>query len=585
VLCYCVIAIAAYWPVAPFSSTRIMVCGCHDAAQETWFLAWPLFAISHGQNPFFSNWIAYPGGADLAANTSMPLLGLLGAPVTALAGPVASYNFLLRLGFAASASSAFFVFKRLKVWSPAAFLGGLLYGFSPYMVGEGLGHVFLVFVAVPPLILLALAELLVFRRHPAWQSGAALGVLVAVQYLISVEVLMTTALMAAIAAGIAVAAHPRIALDHVRSALGGLGCASGIAVALTGYPTWYYLRGAQHIVGPSHTVASLAPYHADLLSAVVPSQSERLAPFGLWAVGNRLTGYNVTETGAYIGIPLLALALVLVLRYRHEVRIRYAAAMCAVAYVFSLGATLEVDGFDTHVPLPFAVLTRIPIIQGASAGRVSLYTNLFLAAIVAFGLDSARNELSGRLPRPAALVSVTAACLVPLLPSFPYHEVPTEVPAFFTSAAVARIPAGSVLLAYPYPYTPDDQAMLWGAVAGMRFRIIGGQAATPGRDGRTTSAPATLQPPTTEALFLYAMYGTPRIEGGVPPADRTTLTSLIDFLTRYHVDTIAIDPIGERPGLVVARMSAALGVPPERVGGVDVWLDVQQLAAKAARAR
>jgi hypothetical protein len=175
--------------------------------------------------------------------------------------------------------------------------------------------------------------------------------------------------------------------------------------------------------------------------------------------------------------------------------------------------------------------------------------------------------------------------LVPLIPSFPYHEVPTEVPAFFTSPAVARIPAGSVLLAYPYPYTPDDQAMLWGAVAGMRFRIIGGQAATPGRDGRTTSAPATLQPPTTEALFLYAMYGTPRIEGSVPPPDRSTLSSLIDFLTRYQVDTIVMDPIGEHPGLAVARLAAALGVPPEKVGGVDVWLGVQQLTARAARGR
>jgi hypothetical protein len=582
VLCYCVIAVAAYWPVAPFSSTRIMVCGCHDAAQETWFLAWPLFAITHGQNLFFSNWIAYPSGVNLAANTSMPLLGLLGAPVTALAGPVASYNFLLRFGFAASASSAFFVFKRLRVWSPAAFLGGLLYGFSPYMVGEGLGHAFLVFVAFPPLIFLALADLFVFRRHPAWQSGAALGVLAALQYFISVEVLMTTALMATIAGGMAIAAHPRAALNRIRSALGGLGCASGVALLLTGYPTWYYLRGAQHIVGPSHTVASLAPYHADLLSAVVPSQSERLAPFGLWAVGNRLTGYNVTETGAYIGIPLLALALVLAVRYRHEARIRYAAAMCAVAYVFSLGATLDVNGFDTHVPLPFAILARIPIIQGASAGRFSLYTNFFLAAIVALGLDSARIDLRGRIPGQALLVAVTVACLVPLIPSFPYHEVPTDVPEFFTSAAVARIPAGSVLLAYPYPYTPDDQAMLWAAVAGMRFRIIGGQAATPGLDERTTSAPAILGPPTTEALFLYAMYGTPRIERSVPPADRTTLAALIDFLTRHHVDTIVIDPIGERPGLVVARLTAALGVPPEKAGGVDVWFGVQQLVAKAA---
>ena len=92
VLTYCVVAAAAYWPVSPVSSSRIMVCGCHDAAQEAWFLAWPLFAITHSHSLFFSNWIGYPSGVNLAANTSMPLLGVLGAPVTALAGPVASYK-------------------------------------------------------------------------------------------------------------------------------------------------------------------------------------------------------------------------------------------------------------------------------------------------------------------------------------------------------------------------------------------------------------------------------------------------------------------------------------------------------------
>lgn len=593
VLFYCAVAVAAYWPVSPFSSNRMMVCGCHDAAQEAWFLTWPLFAIAHGLNPFFSNWIAYPKGVNLAANTSMPLLGLLGAPVTALFGPVASYNFLLRLSFAASASSAFFVFKRWAVWTPAAFLGGLLYAFSPYMVGEGLGHLFLVFVPLPPLIFLVLERLFVSQRLPAWRAGTMLGVLAVLQYFISAEILLTTALMAAIATVIAIAARPRAALERIRHALAGLAWATGVVLGLLGYPVWYYLSGSQHIVGPSHSVAGLAPFHADLLSAVVPSQSERLAPFGLWAIGNRLSGYNVTETGAYIGIPLLVLMVVLVVRYRHDGRIKWAAAMVLFSYLFALGATLEVDGVKTHVPLPFALVERIPIFQGALAGRFSLYTDLFVAVIVALGLDCARREIlvrssdrhdiGRRSPARlrAGLVALSAACLVPLVPSFPYEEAPTDVPAYFTSTATAEIPAASVLLAYPYPYTPDDQAMLWEAVAGMRFRIIGGQVAIPGRGGRTTSAPATLVPPETEALFLYAMYGSPRIERRVPPPDATTTRQLRDFLIRYNVETVVIDPLGEHPELVVAYLTAALGAPAKRVGGVEVWYGVEGLAARA----
>lgn len=584
VLTYCVVAAAAYWPVSPVSSSRIMVCGCHDAAQEAWFLAWPLFAITHSHSLFFSNWIGYPSGVNLAANTSMPLLGVLGAPVTALAGPVASYNFLLRLSFAASASSAFFVLRRWAPFTPAAFAGGLLYGFSPYMVGEGLGHVFLVFVPLPPLIFFSLERLFVGPRRPAWQQGAVLGGLAVLQFFISAEVLLTTALIAAIGTAVAVALRPRAALTRARHALGGLGCAAGMFAALAGYPIWFYLRGAQRIVGPSHSVSGLAPYHADLLSVVVPSQSERLAPFGLWAVGNRLTGYNVTETGAYIGIPLLVLLIVLVVRNRDETRIRCAAGLALVAYVLSLGASLEVDGADTHIPLPFAVIQRIPVLQGASAGRFSLYTAFFIAVIVAVGLDRERLKISGRYRarRRALLVGIVAGCCVPLLPSFPYHEVSTDVPAYFTSAAVDAIPAGSVVLAYPYPYTPDDDAMLWESVAGMRFRIIGGQAAIPGKGGLTTSAPETLQPTVAEALFLDAMYGTPRIEPRPPPLDATTLARLREFCARYDVGTIVVDPLGENPKLVGTYLTAALRAPPEHEGGVEVWYHVESLAAAAA---
>lgn len=587
VAAYCVASALAYWPVTPVSSSMIMNCGCHDAAQEAWFLAWPLFALTHGHSLFFTNWIGYPGGVNLATNTSMPLLGLISAPVTAWRGPVASYNLLLRLAFAASATSAFFVLRRWVRFTPAAFLGGLLYGFSPYMAGEGLGHVFLLFVPLPPLIFLVLEQLFVTRSRPAWQSGAALGVLAAVQFYIAAEVLVTTALVAAIAVVLLAAVSHRQVRARLRHALTGLGCAAVATGVLIGFPAWYFLRGPQHITGPSHSVKGLAPYHADLLSAVVPTQSQRIAPFGSWAIGNRLTGFNVTETGAYIGIPLLVLVVVIVVLNRRDARVRLAAAMATVTYLLSMGARLEIDGLDTRIPLPFALLQRVPILQGASAGRFALFTSFFLAVILAVGLDRAyhavrANPAAGR--RVAALVLVSLACLVPLLPAFPYEEVATAVPSYFTGRAVDRIPAGSVVLAYPYPYTPDDQAMLWSADAGMRFRVIGGQAAIPGPGGTTTSAPATLAPPTTESVFLYAMYGTARVERALPPLDAATLRDIRTFCTRYAVGTIVVDPVGEHPALVVAYLTAALGAPPERSGGVDAWYGVGGLVGAARRA-
>ena len=84
------IAVLAYWPVMPFDASKLphlLGAGAGDPAQMSWFLAWTPFALGHGLNPFFTNYIDYPLGVNLASNTSVPLLGLLAAPVTLRAGP------------------------------------------------------------------------------------------------------------------------------------------------------------------------------------------------------------------------------------------------------------------------------------------------------------------------------------------------------------------------------------------------------------------------------------------------------------------------------------------------------------------
>ena len=42
--------------------------------------------------------------------------------------------------------------RRWRIWGPAAALGGLVYGFSPYMVGQATGHPVLLFLPLPPFI-------------------------------------------------------------------------------------------------------------------------------------------------------------------------------------------------------------------------------------------------------------------------------------------------------------------------------------------------------------------------------------------------------------------------------------------------
>jgi len=49
---------------------------------------------------------------------------------------VASFNVLEVLAFAASATAAMVMVRRWTTWLPAAYVAGLLYGFSPYMAAR-----------------------------------------------------------------------------------------------------------------------------------------------------------------------------------------------------------------------------------------------------------------------------------------------------------------------------------------------------------------------------------------------------------------------------------------------------------------
>src|SRR5688500_3931985 len=65
-----------------------------DPAQHMWFLRWVPHALSQLDNPLFTRHINFPDGVNLMWNTSMPLLGLVLAPISVLVSPVVAYNVL-----------------------------------------------------------------------------------------------------------------------------------------------------------------------------------------------------------------------------------------------------------------------------------------------------------------------------------------------------------------------------------------------------------------------------------------------------------------------------------------------------------
>jgi hypothetical protein len=570
---YALAGIPAFLPGWPGDPSRLtQACGCQDSNLQAWFLQWTPFALLHGHNPFVTAWIEVPRGANLAVNTSTFLLGLLGAPLTLLAGGVATLSVWMFLAFPLSGTACFVLLRRWVAWTPAAVVGGLFYAFSPYVVAQAAGHVNLVVVPIPPLVALVLDELVVRQRRRAVPAGIALGLLGAAQYLISAEVFAGTVVVATVGVAFVALARPRQVAARWRHAAAGIAVGAALCAAIIAYPLWVQLGGPDRFAGSAH---GTYPFQADLLGLVVPSLHQLIAPASALTMSNRFIVGNTTENGSYLGIPLLVGFVALVLwRWRRPL-VRFAAAMVVAAELLSLGPTLTVNAHATGFPLPDRLFQHLPQWTSFLDARFALYADLFMAVLVAVGLAEIRQRLRAHgVPRLVAPALAAAAVLVPLLPAWPYASAATDVPALFGSAALAReVPAGSVALTYPYPTSTDARAMTWQARSAMRFRLMGGYALEPSPGGTASFDPYPPSLAQVPATLLADQQGVAPsvLLPGVSPA---TPTDVRQYVALYRVDTVVVEPVGAHPGRAVALLRSALGAPV-REGAVLAWFHLQ----------
>lgn len=476
-LAYLALAVLGHLPAFRSLSTTTR-CACADAPQTDWFLAWTPYAVSQGRSPWTSTHLAAPEGVNLMWNTLLPLPGLLAAPVTLTAGVLAAHTLLAVLAFATSATAMWFVAGRFAPWGWARFAAGLLYGFSPYLVAQGTGHLNLSLVALPPLVLLLAHELLVRQRRRAVVAGALLGLVALAQLMTTEEVLASTFVVAVAGVVVLLVQQQRhVTRARVRHAAVGLGTAAGLLALLAAWPLAVQFTGDRAVLAP---VQDTSRYAADLLGAVVPTVHQVLGTDATLTWGG-----NDSENGSYLGLPLLVVLAGLAWRFRALPLVRFLAVLGVVAWVLSLGERLHVAGSETGVPLPFAAVGALPVLHNLAAVRLSLYVVLCAALLLAVGLD--RLHASGALARRPLLAGATAVlCVLPLVPAWPYSYVDAEVPAYFTGDAVDAVPEGALALTYPVPRYPSSAPMLWQAEAGFRYRSVGGYLITPDEDGAGT---------------------------------------------------------------------------------------------------
>ena len=577
VLVYLALAVLLYWPVwSNHPASRTPLGG--DQWLSTWFLAWVPKAIGNGHNPLFSNYANYPGGVNLLSNTGLTFLGILGSPITVLFGPVATTNVLLTAGPALSATSAYALIRRFTMWRPSAFVGGLLYGFGPFVILHAYIHINFTFNCLPPLIFLVLYELVARQPStvPPMRWGLLLGALLVVQFFISSEVMATTIVVGAFAVAVAAVVGRRFLREKVEYAAKGLAWAAVCAGALLAYPVWFLLWGPAHIVGPIQLTPQA--YRADLFGLFVPTRAQLIAPRSLQHISR---DFADGENGSYLGLPLLVVAAVGVVWLRHRAVVVVAAVTAAIAFVLSLGGALAVSALPAsnsqgdavgRIPLPEALVAKLPLLRNIIPSRFAMYVALFIGIVIACIIDHLWSTLNARPGRwkYAAPAAVALVSLVPLIPAAsPIAVGYLNAPKYYSSKAVEKIPRDSVALVYPFPSGTWSAGAVWQAVADFRFKMPGGYFRVPQPPtGHIAFSPLlgyTEDTKTAETLVALA-------NGNAPARTPALKDLLLAQLASWNVQSaIATPSLSTNPRESLAFLTWLLGEPSLRHGATYVW--------------
>ncbi|HYP64164.1 MAG TPA: hypothetical protein VEQ16_09760 [Acidocella sp.] len=466
---YALLAAALIWRGA--SLTHQLSGIGSDPFDSPLFLAWWPYALTHHLDPFFTKLIWYPSGVSMLWVTSVPLLSLLGWPVTAAFGAVVTYNLLIITSPMFSAWSAYFLCRHVTRNFTASLFGGFLFGFSTYETSQSIGALNLTIIFCLPLLLLVVLKRLDDElSRPAAVALAAM--LLLAQFLICIEIFAMIFVFGGIAWALALAYLPEQRPVLRRLFVDGLWTAPFVALPLVPI----FISMARHYALINHPAAWPYIFVTDLLSIAIPSE---LNLFGKLFHGVAGGGASDTqESGGYLGLPLLAMIALYLWQEGRTRRGRYCGIMVLVCLLCSLGPFLWVGGHFTGIALPWLAMVHLPLLGSALPGRFTLMTSLVVSIIAASWL-----ALAGR--RKLRLLLALLACIALLPQPHPWRPVP--VTKFFAPGRVQEVLGPNPRLII-LPFAINGPSSLWQLQNELGFTQVGGYLGFPPKPAQAYKA-------------------------------------------------------------------------------------------------
>lgn len=416
-----------------------MVPGGGDAYFYLWDLWWFKKALLSASSPYFTQYIFYPAGINLAFSAITPFNGILSIPLQSVFGLTKAYNILFLTSFIISGYGTYLLVKYLTGNSKAAFISGLIFMFSPYHFAHSLSHLNLMSIEWIPFYVLFLLKTINEKSSKNAIYAAFFLLLVFLsEYTYAVYLSFFTVFFLLY---YAYEDKNYIVNKFVIKKLSLM----GICFIFLSFPFAYPLFKELLVSKSSYMYnGGFVAFSADLLGFFIPSTMHPVFNQFVDPIYQNFTG-NFSEFTVFAGYTVLILSTIASLKIKTK-EIKFWVLCTVVTFIFCLGPVLHINGIFTStienvsfaIPLPYAIVMKIPIISIARApSRWDSIVMLNLSVLSGYGLSYIYTKFENHPFRSR----FTGACITILFASLilfeflaiPYPMATADIPEFYWS--------------------------------------------------------------------------------------------------------------------------------------------------------
>jgi hypothetical protein len=335
-LAYSVLSIIFTYPVA-FSSDEIP--GVADVYQFLWILWWFKKAFLSFANPYYTTYMFYPNGVNLAFTELTPFNSIVSIPLQQLFGLIAAYNILWIFSFIVSGYGTFLLVKYLTRDSRAAFVSGLIFAFCPYHFAHAMGHLNLITTEwIPFFVLFFIKTLNEDKKLNAIYAGVFLLLVTLSSYYYLIYLLSFILLYLFYHRWSERNRLVRRTIERITVMM--------VSFGIIALPFLYPLL-KELLTARSHYMylGEFVEYSADLVGFFIPTPFHPLFKEFVSPIYANFTG-DLAEYTVFVGYTVLLLSAVALLKSKDK-EVKFWAVSALTFFILSLGPILHVNGIVT----------------------------------------------------------------------------------------------------------------------------------------------------------------------------------------------------------------------------------------------